>query len=144
MVAKAPKEKYPFSMEKYAPYFAGLLVMVVVLLYKLNENSINSSNTSNQISYTGKSKAQFVGQMKRCGYCSARVPLDAQSCLQCPDKMPRFSWESESDAHKPPKPKLDEPKSLEFKLKEIDRLRDSGVITEDEYQIKRKTILESH
>jgi len=123
---------------------AALLWRLIYASESQNENSINSSNTSNHISYTGKSKAQFVGQMKRCGYCSARVPLDAQSCLQCPDKMPRFSWGSESDAHKPPKPKLDEPKSLEFKLKEIDRLRDSGVITEDEYQIKRKTILESH
>jgi uncharacterized membrane protein len=39
--------------------------------------------------------------------------------------------------------KTDEPKSLEAKLKEIDRLKESGVITEDEYQTKRKAILES-
>jgi ribosomal protein L40E len=131
-------------MEKYMPIIIPILMTMAILLYRLNENSTNSSNTSNQMSYTGKPKAQFVGQMKRCGYCSARVPLDAQACLQCPDKMPTFRWESESDAHKPPEPKLDEPKSLEFKLKEIDRLRESGVITEIEYQTKRKAILESY
>jgi uncharacterized membrane protein len=37
----------------------------------------------------------------------------------------------------------EEPKSLETKLKEIERLKESGVITEDEYQRKRKAILES-
>jgi uncharacterized membrane protein len=37
----------------------------------------------------------------------------------------------------------DAPKSLESRLKEIDRLRESGVITEDEYQTKRKAIIES-
>jgi uncharacterized membrane protein len=40
--------------------------------------------------------------------------------------------------------KNDAPTSLESKLKEIDRLRDSGVITEDEYHAKRKAILESN
>ena len=35
------------------------------------------------------------------------------------------------------------PVSLEGKLREIDRLRTDGVITEDEYQIKRKAIIES-
>lgn len=33
--------------------------------------------------------------------------------------------------------------SLEGKLREIDRLRTDGVITEDEYQVKRKAIIES-
>jgi hypothetical protein len=140
-----------FISDNPVGYIMVFLSVIVVLLYRLNENSSNSSNTSsqnskptNQISYMGKTKAQFVGQMKRCGYCSARVPLDAQACLQCPDKMPRFSWESESDAQKPLESKLDEPKSLEFKLKEIERLKESGVITEDEYQTKRKAILESY
>ncbi len=36
------------------------------------------------------------------------------------------------------------PDSLLGKLKEIDRLREDGVITEDEYQMKRKAILESN
>lgn len=38
----------------------------------------------------------------------------------------------------------DAPKSLEANLKEIDRLRESKVLTEDEYQTKRKAILESN
>jgi uncharacterized membrane protein len=40
--------------------------------------------------------------------------------------------------------KNEKPKSLEFKLKEIDQLRDSGVITSDEYQAKRKSIIENN
>jgi uncharacterized membrane protein len=39
--------------------------------------------------------------------------------------------------------KSDAPQSLEGKLKEIDRLRASGLITEDEYNAKRKAILET-
>lgn len=39
--------------------------------------------------------------------------------------------------------KSDAPKSLESRLKEIDRLKLDGVITEDEYQTKRKAIIES-
>jgi hypothetical protein len=35
------------------------------------------------------------------------------------------------------------PVSLAGKLKEIDRLREDGIITEDEYQVKRKAIIES-
>jgi hypothetical protein len=34
------------------------------------------------------------------------------------------------------------PQSLESKLKEIDRLKVENVITEDEYQIKRRKIIE--
>lgn len=34
--------------------------------------------------------------------------------------------------------------SLEDKLREIERLKTSGVITEDEYQTKRKAIIESN
>jgi hypothetical protein len=119
-------------------------MIIIGLLYKFNENSTNSSITTNQISYAGKPKPQFVGQMKRCGYCSARVPLDAQVCMQCPDKMPRFSWENNSEESKPLASNSGEPKSLEFKLNEISRLKESGVITEDEYQAKRKAILESY
>lgn len=58
--------------------------------------------------------------------------------------MPLFSWETEPYVPKSIAAKPDEPKSLEFKIKEIDRLRESGVNTEDEYQSKRKTIIESH
>jgi hypothetical protein len=35
------------------------------------------------------------------------------------------------------------PLSLEGKLREIDRLRAEGVLTEDEYQVKRKAIIET-
>jgi hypothetical protein len=38
----------------------------------------------------------------------------------------------------------DEPKSLESKLKEIELLKESGVITPDEYQAKRKAIIENN
>jgi hypothetical protein len=38
----------------------------------------------------------------------------------------------------------DEPKSIESKLKEIERLKESGIITEDEYLTTRKAILESN
>ena len=131
-------------MDRYAPLFVGLLVTIIGLLYKFNENSTNSSSTTNQISYSGKHKPQFAGQMKRCGYCSARVPLDAQACLQCPDKMPRFNWESNYEEQKPLASNSEEPKSLEFRLNEISRLKESGVITVDEYQAKRKAILESY
>jgi len=121
-----------------------ILMTIAISVYRLNENSSNSSNVTNQSSNTGKYKAQFAGQMKRCGYCSTRVPLDSKTCLQCPDKMPLFSWETEPYVPKSIATKPDEPKSLEFKIKEIDRLRESGVITEEEYQSKRKTIIESH
>ena len=138
-------------MEKYMPFIFPIIMMIAFLLYNINEKTTNNSsptkqnsNTTNQVSYSGKTKAQFVGQMKRCGYCSARVPLDAQACLQCPDKMPRFSWESNSEEPKPLAPNSGEPKSLEFRLNEISRLKESGVITEDEYQAKRKAILESY
>jgi uncharacterized membrane protein len=40
--------------------------------------------------------------------------------------------------------KNEEPKSLELKLKEIEYLRDSGLITSDEYQAKRKSIIENN
>lgn len=138
-------------MEKYMPFIFPIIMMIAFLLYNINEKTTNNSsptkqnsNTTNQVSYSGKTKAQFVGQMKRCGYCSARVPLDVHACLQCPDKMPMFRWESESDALKPLETKSAEPKTLESKIKEIDSLRDSGVITEVEYQTKRKAIIESH
>jgi hypothetical protein len=36
------------------------------------------------------------------------------------------------------------PESLEAKLLEAKRLKDSGMITEEEYQLKRKAILESN
>jgi hypothetical protein len=133
------------------PIIIPILMTIAYLVFNINEKTTNNSsptnqnsNTTNKISYTGKTKAQFVGQMKRCGYCSARVPLDAQACSQCPDKLAMFRWESESDALKPVEPSVDEPKSLEIKLREIDRLRESGVITEVEYQTKRKAIIESH
>jgi hypothetical protein len=35
------------------------------------------------------------------------------------------------------------PQSLEGKLREVERLKVDGVITEEEYQIKRKAIIES-
>lgn len=64
--------------------------------------------------------------------------------MQCPDKMPRFSWENNSEESKPLASNSGEPKSLEVKLSEISRLKESGVITEDEYQAKRKAILASY
>ena len=133
------------------PFFFPIIMMIAFLLYNINEKTTNNSsptnqnsNTTNQVSYTGITKGQFVGQMKRCLYCSTRVPLNAQVCLQCPDKMPAFRWENESDALKPLETKSAEPKTLESKIKEIESLRDSGVITEVEYQTKRKAIIESH
>ncbi len=38
----------------------------------------------------------------------------------------------------------DAPQSLEGKLKEIERLKETGLITEEEYSIKRRAILESN
>jgi hypothetical protein len=36
------------------------------------------------------------------------------------------------------------PKSLEARLVEIDQLRNKGTITQDEYELKRKAIIESN
>jgi hypothetical protein len=76
VVAKAPKEKYPFSMEKYAPYFAGLLTMIAFLLYRLNENS----------STPKKNYRREQAEYRYCRTCNSRVLLDATLCLNCDDE----------------------------------------------------------
>jgi hypothetical protein len=63
-------------MEKYAPYFAGLFVMVIGLLYKLNENS----------SAPKKNYRREQAEYRNCRTCNSRVLLDATLCLNCDDE----------------------------------------------------------
>lgn len=78
------KKTYSLLMDKYAPLFAGLLVMIIGLLYKINENSTNNSSPSNQSSFPKQAQqSKLVGNERRCSFCSVRMPLDAKVCLNC-------------------------------------------------------------
>jgi hypothetical protein len=73
-------------MNSNSPLLIPLLAMIVGLLYRLNQNFTNNSSAKNQDSSPGQGHpTKFVGQEKRCGFCSVRMPLNSSGCLNCTD-----------------------------------------------------------
>ena len=59
-----------------AVYIIGLLSMIAVLLYKLNENS----------STPKKNYRKVEAEYRNCRTCNSLVLLDATVCLNCDDE----------------------------------------------------------
>jgi hypothetical protein len=65
-----------FISDNPAVYIIGLLSMIAVLLYRLNENSSTPKKNYRKV------EAEYIN----CFNCNARVELGATSCPVCDDE----------------------------------------------------------